>query len=75
VAAAITAADGVLEPSVGTGLLANHLAALLLPMTLRRLYIARDANQAGRFALAALTKRAEAVGIEALALSPWLGEF
>jgi len=39
------------------GLSANHLAALLLPLTLRRLYIARDADAAGDMALAALTER------------------
>jgi hypothetical protein len=54
---------------------ANHLAALLLPLTLRRLYIARDADAAGDMALAALTERAEAAGIEALALSPRMGDF
>jgi hypothetical protein len=54
---------------------ANHLAALLLPPTLRRLYIARDADAAGDMALAALTERAEAAGIEALALSPRRGDF
>src|SRR5215470_3461420 len=54
---------------------ANHLAAILLPLTLRRLYIARDADPAGEFALRALTERAAAAGIEALALSPRLGDF
>jgi Toprim domain len=54
---------------------ANHLAALLLPPTLRRLYITRDADAAGDMALAALTERAAAAGIEALALSPRLGDF
>nr|WP_295468851.1 toprim domain-containing protein [Mesorhizobium sp.] len=54
---------------------ANHLAALLLPPALRRLYIARDADAAGDMALTALTERAEAAGIEALALSPRRGDF
>jgi hypothetical protein len=54
---------------------ANHLAALLLPPALRRLYIARDADAAGDMALAALTERAEAAGIEALALSPRTDDF
>jgi len=54
---------------------ANHLAALLLPPTLRRLYIARDADPAGEMAVTVLTGRAEAVGIEAVALSPRLGDF
>ncbi|MGY8681243.1 toprim domain-containing protein [Bradyrhizobium sp. UFLA05-153] len=54
---------------------ANHLAALLLPLTLRRLYIAHDADAAGDAALAALTERAAAAGIESLALSPRMEDF
>jgi len=60
---------------MAAALSANHLAALLLPPALRRLYIARDADAAGDTALAALTERAEAAGIEALALSPRTGDF
>jgi hypothetical protein len=54
---------------------ANHLAALLFPATLRRLYIARDDDPAGDAAWAALTERARTAGIEALGLSPRLGDF
>jgi hypothetical protein len=60
---------------MAAALSANHLAALLLPRMLRRLYIARDADAAGDAALAALTERAEAAGIEALALSPRMADF
>ncbi|MDH6264576.1 toprim domain-containing protein [Bradyrhizobium sp. BR13661] len=60
---------------MAAALSANHLAALLLPLTLRRLYIVRDVDAAGDMALAALTERAEAAGIEALALSPRMGDF
>ena len=60
---------------MAAALSANHLAALLLPPTLRRFYIARDADAAGDMALGALTERAEAAGIEALALSPRMGDF
>jgi Toprim domain len=60
---------------MAAALSANHLAAMLLPLTLRRLYIARDDDAAGDIALAALTERAEAAGIEALALSPRMGDF
>src|SRR6266851_47195 len=60
---------------MAAALSANHLAALLLPLTLRRLYIARDADAAGHVAVMALTRRAEAAGIEALALSPRMGDF
>jgi hypothetical protein len=54
---------------------APHLAAILFPDTLRRLYIARDPDAAGDTAVAALTRRAETVGIEAIPLSPRLGDF
>ncbi len=54
---------------------AGHLAAILFPATLRRLYIARDCDPAGDAALLALNDRAEAAGIEALTLSPTLGDF
>jgi hypothetical protein len=54
---------------------ANHLAALLFPPKLGRLYIARDADPAGDVAMATLTERAQKVGIEALGLSPKLGDF
>ena len=54
---------------------ANHLAALLLPLTLRRLYIARDADPAGDAAMASLCNRAEAAGIEVGSLSPCFDDF
>ena len=54
---------------------ANHLAALLLPPTLRRLYVARDADPAGDAAMASLCNRADAAGIEPLVLSPCLDDF
>jgi hypothetical protein len=60
---------------MAAALSANHLAAILLPPTLRRLYIARDADSAGDAAVAVLTGRAETAGIEAVALSPRLGDF
>ena len=60
---------------MAAALSANHLAAMLLPPTLRRLYIARDADAAGDAAVTALTERAEAAGIEAIAWSPRLGDF
>ena len=54
---------------------ANHLAALIPPPTLRRLYIARDNDPAGRRAAETLTERAQADGIEALTLVPDAGDF
>ena len=60
---------------MAAALSANHLAALLLPPTMRRLYIAHDADAAGDMAFATLAERAEAAGIEALALSPKVADF
>jgi hypothetical protein len=54
---------------------ANHLAALILPAGLRRLYIARDNDPAGAWAAETLTGRAVADGIEALMIDPRLGDF
>ena len=49
---------------------AAHLAAILFPATLRRLYIARDDDPAGDGAMASLIDRANEAGIEAITLSP-----
>ena len=49
---------------------ANHLAALALPSGLRRVYIARDNDGAGRRAADTLSARAETSGIEALTFTP-----
>jgi Toprim domain len=53
---------------------ANHLAAILFPATLSRLYIARDRHPAGDLAVSTLTERAQSTGIEALTLTPALGD-
>ncbi|WOH63650.1 toprim domain-containing protein [Bradyrhizobium sp. BWA-3-5] len=58
-----------------SALSAHHLAAMLLPPDLRRLYIARDADAAGDVAATVLTQLAETAGIEAIGLSPRLGDF
>ena len=60
---------------MAAALSANHLSAMLLPSSLRRLYIARDADAAGDAVQAALTQRATDAGIEAIPLSPRLGDF
>jgi len=60
---------------VAAALSANHLAALLLPVTLRALYIARDADPAGDRAVATLSQRARLVGIEPHTLSPAFDDF
>jgi hypothetical protein len=52
-----------------------HLGQLLFPDTLRRLYIARDNDPAGDYAMKILIDRAREAGIEAITLSPQLGDF
>jgi hypothetical protein len=52
------------------GLSAAHLAALLFPPCLRRLYVARDDDPAGRAAWVALTERAMPLGIAVHPLEP-----
>lgn len=54
---------------------AAHLSAILFPDTLRRLYIARDNDPAGDAAVATLIERTSAAGIEAMVLTPQLGDF
>lgn len=54
---------------------AAHLAAVLFPATLRRLYVARDADPAGDAARDTLVERAREAGIDAMVLSPGLDDF
>ncbi|MER9712769.1 toprim domain-containing protein [Mesorhizobium sp. M0174] len=54
---------------------ANHLAGLTLPPACRRLYIAADADAAGRHGIERLSQRAGEAGILALVLRPQLGDF
>ncbi|MBS1164382.1 MAG: primase [Proteobacteria bacterium] len=61
--------------AMAAALSAAHLAAILFPDTLRRLYIIRDNDPAGDGARDSLIERASAAGIEAIALSPKLGDF
>jgi hypothetical protein len=49
---------------------AAHLAAVLFPPSLRRLYVVRDNDPAGDGAMVQLIDRAQAARIEAVALSP-----
>ena len=60
---------------MAAGLSATHLAALLLPLTLRRLYVARDNDAAGDGAAIALTERARSAGVEAITWTPRHGDF
>jgi hypothetical protein len=52
-----------------------HLAALIPPAGLRRLYIARDNDRAGHRAANALGVRANADGIEDIVLTPYADDF
>ncbi len=54
---------------------AAHLGQLQFPDTLRRLYIARDDDPAGDCAMTILIDRAREAGVEAITLSPKLGDF
>ena len=54
---------------------ANHLAGLTFPPGCRRLYIAADADAAGRHGIERLSQRAGGAGIAALVLRPRLGDF
>lgn len=60
---------------VQAALSASHLAAILFPATLRRLYIARDNDPPGDSAALRLRMRAEAEGIEVIVLEPTLKDF
>jgi hypothetical protein len=56
-------------------LTANHLAAFRFPPGCRRIYIAADADAAGRRGIEGLSRRAQECGILPLVLSPELGDF
>jgi hypothetical protein len=54
---------------------AAHLAAILFPAALRRLYIVRDDDYAGDGAMKGLIDRTRVAGIEAMVLSPQCEDF
>ncbi|WFU13342.1 toprim domain-containing protein (plasmid) [Rhizobium sp. CB3090] len=56
-------------------LTATHLAAFRFPPECRRVYIAADADAAGRHGIEGLSRRAQEEGILPLVLSPELGDF
>src|SRR5260370_9486887 len=60
---------------MNAALSAAHLAAILFPPNLRRLYIVRDDDPAGDGAMEGLITRTQAVGVEASTLSPRPGDF
>ena len=60
--------------AMAPALSAAHLAAILFPLRLRRLYIVRDKDPAGDAARETLIERTNAEGIEAICISPALGD-
>lgn len=60
---------------MAAALSAAHLGAILFPPTLRRLYVIRDNDPAGDGARDTLLGRASEAGIEAIVLSPAMGDF
>ncbi|UDQ88654.1 toprim domain-containing protein [Xanthobacter autotrophicus] len=60
---------------MAAALSAAHLAVIAFPPGLRRLYIVRDNDPAGYRARDSVASRAASVGIEAIVLSPALGDF
>ena len=54
---------------------AAHLAAVLFPPSLRRLYVLRDRDPAGDGTRDSLLARAASLGIEAISLTPREGDF
>lgn len=67
--------EAIPDLPAAAALSAGHLAALLLPEQLRRLYILRDRDPAGDSALDRLASRAVEQGIEAWDLLPECGDF
>lgn len=60
-------------PSIAA-LSSAHLAALMFPPSLRRLYVAREADPAGRNAFVTLMRRARQFGIDVRPLDSQLGD-
>lgn len=63
------------DMAMAAALSAAHLAAVLFPPTLRRLYVIRDNDPAGDGARDTLVERATEAGIEAIVLSPAMEDF
>ena len=71
----LSARQAIPHMAMAAALSAAHLAAILFPETLRRLYIVRDNDPAGDGARDSLVERANAAGIEVIVLSPVLEDF
>lgn len=71
----LAAREAIPGMAMAAALSSAHLAAILFPDRLRRLYILRDNDPAGDGARDSLVERANAAGIEAITLSPRLKDF
>jgi hypothetical protein len=71
----LSARQALPHMAMAAALSAAHLAAILFPDDLRRLYIVRDNDPAGDGARDSLVERANAAGIEVIVLSPVLEDF
>jgi Toprim domain len=71
----LIAGEGLPTMPMAAATSSAHLAAILAPPTLRRLYVARDRDAAGDAAFGILTDRAQAAGIDLVSLMPELGDF
>lgn len=71
----LSARQAIPTMAMSAALSSAHLAAILFPDRLRRLYILRDNDPAGDGARDSLVERANAAGIEAITLSPRLKDF
>lgn len=71
----LSARQAIPQMAMAAALSAAHLAAILFPETLRRLYIVRDNDPAGTGAQKGLAERANTAGIETVVLSPTLADF
>jgi hypothetical protein len=71
----LSAREVMPDISAAAALSAAHLAAIQFHDALRRLYVVRDNDRAGDGARNTLIERANAIGIEAITLSPLLGDF
>ncbi|ACP22494.1 conserved hypothetical protein (plasmid) [Sinorhizobium fredii NGR234] len=71
----LSLSDAMPAMPMAAALSANHLAAFSPPADCLRLYIAGDQDAAGRHAIEGLSRRAQALGILPLVISPELGDF
>jgi hypothetical protein len=61
--------------AMAAALSAAHLASIMFPPTLQRLYVIRDNDPAGDAARDGLIERATEAGIDAIVLSPTMEDF